>query len=39
MKWLMYILGSTLALLIVFSGSHGEMSVNAEGDSATFAVK
>jgi hypothetical protein len=38
MKWLVYTLGSILALFVLFSGSYGEMSVK-DGANATFAVR
>ena len=37
MKWLVYTLGSILALFLLFSGSYGEMPVKG-GANATFAV-
>lgn len=37
MKWLVYTLGSILALFLLFSGSHGEMPVKGRAN-ATFAV-
>ena len=37
MKWLVYTLGSILALFLLFSGSYGEMPVKGKVN-ATFAV-
>ena len=37
MKWLVYTLGSILALFLLFSGSYGEMQVKGRAN-ATFAV-
>ena len=38
MKWLIYTLGSILALFLLFSVSYGEMPVKG-GANATFAVR
>ena len=38
MKWLVYTIGSMLALFLLLSGSYGEMPVK-DGANATFAVR
>jgi len=38
MKWLIYTLGSIMALFLLLSGSYGEMPA-IDGAAATFAVK
>jgi hypothetical protein len=38
MKWLVYTLGSILALFLLFSGSYGEMLIK-DGANVTFAVR